>query len=221
MTVHVTAASALINRLRILKRGAILRVSKYVSPVTWHFEKAWPYIGAVEGLITRDQAFWLFSEARTLRPGAVIVEIGCYKGRSTVSLAYGCQGTTKRIFSIDTFSGNDTDFGGPGREQFDYEWKRNVAENNLEGYVTQVVGDSTVIGDDWTSTIDLLFVDGSHVYVDVLQDFDKFFPHVVSGGVVALHDVGSHDGPTQVWNERGRLLQKKGSITNMAFGTKP
>jgi cephalosporin hydroxylase len=54
---------------------------------------------------------------------------------------------------------------------------------------------------------DLLFIDGSHVYEDVLSDYEVFAPLVASGGLIALHDIGVphehlhlHD-VIRFWNE--------------------
>jgi cephalosporin hydroxylase len=42
--------------------------------------------------------------------------------------------------------------------------------------------------------IDVLFVDGDHVYEGVRTDFDLWSPLVRSGGVVAFHDTVPNDG---------------------------
>ena len=50
----------------------------------------------------------------------------------------------------------------------------------------------------WNKPIHLLFIDGSHIYEDVLADFDNFYPHVVPGGVIAMYNVsGGHYGVTK------------------------
>src|SRR4051812_35292618 len=68
------------------------------------FARSWPLIDSVEGLLVSPlQEFWLFKTARSLPRQAVIVEIGSFKGRSTVTLALACRGTGRRVYAIDTF----------------------------------------------------------------------------------------------------------------------
>lgn len=200
--------------------GLITSVYRLVAPEERRFARAWPLIDSVEGYLSAGQERWLFLTARGLRDGATIVEIGTYKGRSTASIGLACVGTSKRLFSIDTFDGNESDFQGPGRRAFFLEWRSTVVRLDLEPYVTPVVGDSRVVSRGWKDPIDFLFIDASHVYEDVVQDFDNLFPYVVDGGVVALHDVGTHDGPTRVWAERRHLLRNRGTVSNLAYGRK-
>jgi hypothetical protein len=209
-----------LEKLYRLGRTSVLRVYQHISPTGRQFAKVWPDIDSIEGLLVPSQERWLSNRARSLPDGAIVVEIGCYKGRSTACLAYGCQDTNKRIYAIDTFTGNESDFRGPGRDDFFGEWQRNIVKR-FGTYVTPVIGDSKVIGKEWTIPINFLFIDGSHVYEDALADFDNFYPHVVRGGQIAIHDVGSHSGPTKVWEERRHLLQKTGRCSTLAFGTKP
>ena len=205
----------------VLARRA-MRIGQLVSPVEREFRRIWPIIDSMEGLLVSPiQERWLYEVARSLSEGAVIVEIGSYKGRSTACLAYGCRRSRKRVYSIDTFNGNETDFKGPGRGNFFDDWQRNISVNDLGKYVTPVIGDSRIIGKEWALGIDMLFIDGSHFYEDVIADFDNFSPHVVKGGIIAMHDVGSHSGPTRVWEERRYLLQDWAKCSTIAFGTKP
>ena len=44
----------------------------------------------------------------------------------------------------------------------------------------------------------MLFVDGSHEYDLVLEDFEKWVPKVIDGGWVAFHDTTWTSGPRKV-----------------------
>ena len=56
------------------------------------------------------------------------------------------------------------------------------------------------------SQVDFLFIDGDHTYQGVKQDFQMYSPLVRKGGIVAFHDIVTHD-PTvecevdQFWKE--------------------
>jgi predicted O-methyltransferase YrrM len=203
-----------------LVRRAAARLLAYLDPVERRFMSVRGRIDAVEGLLAPGQERWLFRTAHALRDGAVIVEIGAYKGRSTTALAFACEGTRKRIYSVDTFDGNESDFSGPGRRAFFETWQNNLKRNGLDDYATPIVGDSRQVGKGWDRHIDMLFIDASHAYEDVRADFENFFPWVVSGGIFALHDVFSHEGPTRVWTESKHLLRAHGQLGNLAYGRK-
>jgi SAM-dependent methyltransferase len=183
------------------------------------FDREWPIIDKIEGFLVPGQEWWLYNTACDLRDGAVIVEIGSFKGRSTACLALGCLETSKRVYAIDTFNGNDVDF--EARNYFD-QFQFNLERLRLSAYVYPLVGWSTEIGKQWTEPIDLLFIDGSHQYDDVLADFESFYPHLKPGGIVAFHDVvETWPGPLKCWQEiASRRLSNIGYCTTLAFGKK-
>ena len=177
-------------------RKTLSKVYRRVSPLDREFRRLWPFIDPVEGfLVSPDQERWLFRTARSLPGDANIVEIGSFKGRSTCCLAYGCMGSKRKVFAVDTFNGNSVDFH---HRDFFKEFKRNVEERGLARYVEPLQGLSVDVAKRWHRPIHLLFIDGSHQYEDVLQDFQTFFPHVAPNGLVAFHDVEEQwPGPTQ------------------------
>jgi predicted O-methyltransferase YrrM len=199
--------------------GACEAASRRLPGMRW--AKVKPCVDPIEGFLPPVEGKRLFQMVRSLPERAVILEIGAYKGRSTCYLAFGCLGTKKHVYSIDTFCGNDTDF--PRAESFLKEWKANIELCGLSCYVTPLIGLSREFYSSWSSLIHLLFIDGSHQYEDVLADFEHFFPHVVPGGIVAFHDVvPGWEGPYRVWNEyvRGRL-QGVEILASLAYGRKP
>lgn len=180
--------------------------------------RARPLIASIEGWLTENQEKWLFEAAYSLPHRATIVEIGSFKGRSTCCLASGCRGTRKRIFAIDTFGTQDYF----GHHDFLAQFRQNMKRCGLSKYVTPIVDISSRVAGTWTRPIDMLFIDGSHEYSDVLADFEGFFPHVVHSGVVAFHDIGDGwPGPEQVWNEMAKPhLNDIGYSDYLAYGRK-
>ena len=184
------------------------------------WRRAWSLGNPVDGWLMEGQERWLFETAYSLPSPANIVEIGSFKGRSTCFLAFGCRRTKKRVFAIDTFTGNDCDFG---YRDFFGEFSVNVNRCGLSEYVQPVVGLSSRVAKAWNKPIHLLFIDGSHRYEDVLSDFEGFFPHVVPGGIVAFHDViEDWPGPLRAWHEiiKNRLINV-GYCLSLAHGRKP
>jgi predicted O-methyltransferase YrrM len=197
------------------------KITEMLLPQKREFKRIWPSIEPIEGfLVSPIQEEWLFKKAKSLPDNAVIVEIGSFKGRSTTCLAYGCKKSNKHIYAIDTFQGNDVDFH---RRNFFDEFKSNLEKRNLMEYVTPLKGTSVHFAEGWKIPVHMLFIDASHQFEDVLADFNAFFPHVVQGGIVALHDVvETWPGPLRAWEEIVKSqLKDTGMCSTIACGTKP
>lgn len=218
----ISATHSLFCRLYRLGLAPGRWLHQHVSPAERQFTKVWPHIDSIEGLLVSGQERWLFCKAWRLPDGASIVEIGSYKGRSTCCLTYGCVGTKKHVYAIDVFKSNDADFS---ERNFFSEFKDNMKKCGLTEYVTPFVGKSAEVARTWDKPIDLLFIDGSHAYEDVVADFRSLFPWVVPGGIVALHDVGEGHGwpgPFRAWHENIKSqLVDIGACSTLAFGSKP
>jgi hypothetical protein len=194
------------------------------------FQEAWRIIEPIEGwLVSPNQEQWLFQVVRKMPRMANIVEIGSFMGRSTISMALGCLGSGRRVFAVDTFQGNAGDFvkGQHGVEWtgdvFFDQFMANVEQSGVCDYVVPLMGISQEVGRFWKAPIHCLFVDGSHEFEDIQADLACFYPHVVAGGIVALHDVTPDwPGPYRIWNEKIRpQLIRTGSVGSLAYGTRP
>jgi predicted O-methyltransferase YrrM len=212
-----------------ITRSALDAVEVLTSPEQAKFDDIWSKIDQVEGLLVPGQEEWLFRAAQSLPDSARIVEIGSFKGRSTVCLGYACLGTRRQVFSIDRFKGVYQDV--EGREQLESafeggffdEWRANIERNGLLEYVTPLVGHSQEIACIWRAPIHMLFIDGSHRFEDVMADFAGFYPYLVPNGLVALHDVTpSWEGPYRAWHEHiEHRLRGTGMVSTLAYGRKP
>ena len=192
------------------------------------FMKIRTRIDTVEGFLVPGQEKWLFQAARSLPEQDVIVEIGAYKGKSTASLALGCLGSSRHVFSVDTFGGlyedvRNTEMAHKFEADFLKDWQRNMSRVGVLQHATALQGDSKDVAKKWAEPIHLLFIDGSHKYEDVVTDFENFFPYVVKGGLVAVHDVtASWPGPYRAWREKiNNLLDDTDSCGSLAYGRKP
>jgi predicted O-methyltransferase YrrM len=146
----------------------------------------------VPGWLTDEEGQALFELARDCSGTGVIVEIGSWKGKSTICLGLGSRaGRGVRIFAVD-----------PHADYRHGEFKDNVERAGIGDLVTPVKGLSQQVVSDFDQPIELLFVDGSHDEELVREDFDKWVPKVVEGGVVAFHDTTWHDGPRKVVAEK-------------------
>lgn len=132
------------------------------------------------------QAQFLYEQARNLPDKSIILEVGSYHGLSTCALAYGCLGTNKHIYTIDTFIGNPLWTNDQDGECYYEQFRQNVAERNLTTYITALKGRSEEFY-TWNQPLQLLFIDGNHELM--MEDIAAFYPHLVQGGMLLLHDV--------------------------------
>jgi predicted O-methyltransferase YrrM len=160
-------------------------------------ERVKPLIADVPGWLTDEEGEALYELARRCTGRGVIAEIGSWKGKSTICLGLGSRaGAGVRVFAIDPHA--DYRFG---------DFKSNVERAGISELVTPIASLSQPAADDFHEPIELLFVDGSHEYELVLEDFEKWVPKVVDGGWVAFHDTTWTAGPRKVVGQaiyRGR-----------------
>jgi len=147
-----------------------------------------PLIADVPGWLTDEEGEALYELARACTGKGVIVEIGSWKGKSTVCLGLGSQaGAAVPVYAIDPHA--DYRFG---------DFKTNVERAGIAELVRPVPSLSQAAAEGFDEPIELLFVDGSHEYELVLEDFERWVPKVVDGGWVAFHDTTWTRGPRKV-----------------------
>jgi MMP 1-O-methyltransferase len=146
----------------------------------------------VPGWLSDEEGEALYELARACTGRGVIVEIGSWKGKSTICLGLGSRaGSGVPIFAVD-----------PHADYRHGEFKDNIERAGIADLVTPLKGLSQLVVDGFDQPIELLFVDGSHEEEDVREDFEKWVPKVVEGGVVAFHDTTWHSGVRRVVAEK-------------------
>ncbi len=147
-----------------------------------------PLIADIPGWLTDEEGEALYDLARRCRGDGVIVEIGSWKGKSTVCLGLGSRaGNSLPVYAVDPHA--DYRFG---------DFKTNVERAGIADLVRPIASLSQAAAEEFDEPIELLFVDGSHEYDLVLEDFEKWVPKVVAGGWVAFHDTTWTKGPRKV-----------------------
>lgn len=117
----------------------------------------------------------------------VIVEIGSWKGYSTIWIASGSKaGNHVDVYAIDTFAGDKLHYGKGEAETY-REFMQNITEAKVRDIITPMCMSSEIAAKSWDDKpIEFIFIDGDHE--DVYADFLRWYPHIVDGGIVALHD---------------------------------
>ncbi len=142
----------------------------------------------VEGKILPEEALLLYRLASRVQDGC-IVEIGSYRGQSTVALALGARsGHQAPVFAIEpheNFTGvQGGQFGPADRVAF----CQNLLQAGCLESVRLINLPSQQVAASWNQPIGLLWIDGDHRYESVRRDIEGLGPWVVAGGHVAFHD---------------------------------
>ncbi len=179
-------------------------------------------IAGIEGWLTDREVGFLFRMAHRCPPNAAILEIGSFKGKSTVCLAKGSQaGSQVKVYAVDPHVGSiEQSMWLEGRSSFE-EFKGNIARAGVDELVVPIVKTSRLAAEGWEKPIGFLWIDGDHSYKGATLDFDLFSRWVVEGGTVAFHDATQGDLPRVVCQAfRRRGFSNIGLIDSIGYATK-
>lgn len=142
-------------------------------------------IHKIEGHFGLNEGKLLYKLAKSLSDGAVIVEIGAFKGKSTSFIAEGIGKKNIQFFTIDTWY---NDAMPQGREDVYDDFLQNIAPYKEK--VTPLRGYSHEIVPNWPKErkIDFLWIDGDHSYEGCAQDIEDWFPLCKDGAIISFHD---------------------------------
>jgi hypothetical protein len=138
--------------------------------------------------VSRDAARLLYELAGQVERGCII-EVGSYRGRSTVALARGAAaGHGAPVYAIDPhepFVGvRGQRFGPEDRAAF----MRNMVRTGAYRYVRLLNVSSEVVSPGWNQPVGLLWLDGDHAYEAVRRDFNAWEPHLLPTSDLVLDD---------------------------------
>lgn len=157
-------------------------------------------LDGVEGWLPLPDAHFLRDLAKQAQ--ADIVEIGCYRGRSTIALCCGGVESGRLVHSVDPHRPATGLFGGKFGPQDREAYFRNLLAAGMAQRAALINLTSEQAGRSWQEPVGLLFVDGDHRYEAVRRDIDLWGPHVVASGVIAFDDASDpSSGPGKVIQE--------------------
>lgn len=153
--------------------------------------------GEVEGWLSDAQGRALYEAAKAARGRGAIVEIGSWKGRSTIWLAAGARLAGQRVLAIDPHAHSNEDPQALTLAEF----RANLERAGVAHVVEPLVMTSSEAAGILTEPVELLFVDGDHSYEGVRRDAALWLPRLIDGGTVMFHDVAtaSYSGPRRVF----------------------
>jgi predicted O-methyltransferase YrrM len=155
----------------------------------------------IKGFLDDEEAERLFSLALSASKIGACLEIGSYCGKSGIYLGSACKENNSVLFSLDHHGGSEEQ--QPGQEYFDPDlldketgkidtlrlFRKTIALFDLENVVIPIIGRSEIIGRAWETPLSLIFIDGSHAYESVLNDYKIWSKHLMIGGYLLFHDI--------------------------------
>jgi len=160
------------------------------TPLDPAWQAALDTVLGVEGWLAREEAALLMDLAAAVPARQAVVELGNYRGRSTVALALGVrEGAGAQVWSVDPH----LEFTGPRGGRFgradQAHLYANLARTGVGAWVSVVGLDSRRVAATWDGPrVGLLFVDGDHRYEAVRADFEAWRPHLAPGARIAFDD---------------------------------
>ncbi|MEA2499656.1 MAG: 1-O-methyltransferase, partial [Actinomycetota bacterium] len=99
--------------------------------------------------------------------------------------------------------------------------RKTVTDAGLEDVVVGIVGNSPAIAHQWNTGLGMVFIDGGHSQEAADADFEGWSPHVLPGGVLAIHDVfpDPKDGGRPPFNIYERALFSGSFVEDRARGS--
>ena len=166
-----------------------------------------------KGFLPDDEAAALHEAALLAGPG-LWLEIGTYCGRSTVHLGAAAQQVGAHVVTLDHHRGSEEN--QPGWQWHDSSLvdphtghletlptlRRTLWDAGLDKAVSVLVATTQQVAGWWSGPLALLFLDGNHTEQVAQHDYAAFAPHLVAGGLLAVHDVfpDPADGGRPPWN---------------------
>ena len=144
-------------------------------------------------------AAWLLEVSRP----SSIVELGVFRGDSLSTFAQASRelGISPDIMGVDTWAGDETT-GKYTEEMYadlkDYFDANHPAVRLFRGFFDDAL-QTVPMG-----SVDVLHIDGSHIYEDVKHDYETWLPKMSERGVILFHDIAVENGnfgTKRFWDE--------------------
>lgn len=156
---------------------------------------------SIKGFLADEEGEALYRLAKSVASLGPCLEIGSYCGKSTVYIGSACRQAGNILFAVDHHRGSEEH--QPGEEYHDVDllddnrrgvnslplFQRTLRLAELENSVIPIVTDSRLLARHWTTPLAMVFVDGGHSHESAMHDCVEWSRHIVSGGVLAVHDI--------------------------------
>ena len=157
-------------------------------------------VDGIDGWMSSEQIARLYAAVARCAAGDQVVEIGSYRGRSTIVLASAAADGVA-IVAIDPHAGTDRGpdeiAGFEAEAAADHDvFNDNLAAAGVADRVHHVREFSDRALLSVSGSIAVLFVDGAHRYAPARSDIQRWGARVETGGTLLIHDSFSSVGVT-------------------------
>ena len=153
------------------------------------------------GFLPSPEGLALYEVALDAAGKGPLLEIGSYRGKSSVYLGAAARAAGTVLYSIDHHRGSEEHQRGEGYHDpqvFDASkdrvdtlpsFLRTISSAGLEDVVVPILGRSESLAPAWTRPLGFVFIDGGHSEQAARSDYEGWAPKIVIGGSLAIHDV--------------------------------
>jgi len=183
-----------------------LRTSADLQRVEDIIDAGWQRVAATTGYLSEREARFVMAAAALSPAQGRNLEIGSFKGRSTVGIAYVTRELgLGKVVAVDPHTSpasTDPDLRGRGQATSYDDFVANLRAASVLDRVEIERGYSHDLARDWKDPIRFLWIDGDHTYEGARADVEMFKPFLADGAIVAMHDVlGTFEGALRVFVE--------------------
>lgn len=167
-------------------------MKKYATgKLKWSIAQLVKDIDPQVGILDKEGCL-LFDYASNIPFKGLIVEIGSWRGRSTIWLGQGAMLREGKVLAVDPHLGME------GYGESYNEFLSNIEKCNVAQVVMPLVLTSKEFFKSFKGEIDLIFIDGLHDFDNVNFDTKEGLKYLKEGGILALHDTIAYTGPYKV-----------------------
>ena len=190
----------------------------------------------VKGFLEKQEAESLYQFAKKYSSLGPCLEIGSYCGKSAVYLGAAVKENNQILYSIDHHRGSEEQ--QPGEEFFDPDlldetekgintlpfFLETLDKADLRNTVVPIVSTSVEASEVWSEPLAMIFIDGGHTDQAANDDYEVWHPHIIKGGLLAIHDVfpNPNDGGRPPFNiytkaKKSGLFKEVDMINSLAL----
>ena len=142
---------------------------------------------AIPGWMTKKELKWLIKEAAAIPANSAIVEIGSYKGRSSIAIAKAMRSDAV-FYCVDTWSG-DPEEPEEMKSHYYIDWLKNLFEHAFRKSIIPIrLPSASAVTLFPRESVDWVFIDGCHAYEQVKSDITLWKSRLKQGGLLSGHD---------------------------------
>jgi predicted O-methyltransferase YrrM len=190
-------ATTLESQLRLW--GSATCRKNFSPPVFRHrtnFSSSWNGVNKlvehVDGWLTPREIEFLALLGAYPKAAGSILEIGSFRGRSTIVLAKAAELSDQAtVHAVDPLDLDEWMEQTAAKKQSSPRaiLEKNLASCGVSEKIQVHQAYSHKLAPTWNQPLRVLWIDGDHTYQGALADYENYLPHLAVGGIIAFHDV--------------------------------